>query len=239
MPMPDEILAAFKQASTAVEFAFLDKDIQAGDTPTPKQLIEAINKFFVIYEKLGSNPEQNHSFSKESISEIGEQTISCLVELSAWAEKLHLSREKAILNELALAVAHWVIRHRGEIRNLEVIVNMLAAKANQTSDQTVLTALFHVMNDVIENTAPELKNGPDKSEPDSPWRMLNFNFAIVATRTMNKDLMTSAFDTLGRNLPEDCPQFFEEGLRQSEKAVYGPEIKAMMAEYFKKWATLH
>jgi hypothetical protein len=69
--------------------------------------------------------------------------------------------------------------------------------------------------------------------------MLNFNFAIVATRTMNEELMRKAFDTLGRNLPEDCPQFFAEGLIQSEKTVYGPEIKTMMAEYFKKWATLH
>jgi len=239
MPMPNEIKDAFNQASAVVELAFEAKHTPSDGAPTPTQLIEAINKFFVVYDKLGTNPDQNHAFSKESISDIGEQTISCLVELSAWAQKLDLSKEKAILDELALAVAHWVIRQRGEIRNLEVIVNMLAAKANQTSDKTVLTALFHVMNDVIENTAPELRTDIEKSDPYSPWRMLNFNFAIVATRTMNKDLMISAFDTLGRNLPEECPQFFEEGLRQSEKAVYGPEIKAMMAEYFKKWATLH
>lgn len=237
--MPNEFEAAFYQASAAVELAFADTHTHAGESPTPTQLIDAVKRFIVIYEGTGTSEEQNHSFSKDSISEIGELTITCLVELSVWAEKLELIREKAILDELALAVAHWVIRQRGEIRNLEVIVNMLAAKANQTSDPAVLTALFHVMNDVIEFAAPDFKNDLDKSDPGRPWRMLNFNFAIVATRTMNKDLMARAFDTLGRNLPEDCPQFFEEGLRQSEKAVYNPEIKIMMAEYFKKWATLH
>jgi len=33
--------------------------------------------------------------------------------------------------------------------------------------------------------------------------------AIDATRTQNRGLMEKAFDTLGRNLPEDCPQFFD------------------------------
>lgn len=160
-------------------------------------------------------------------------------ELGNWAARLALPQEKAMLEEIALSAAHWVIRHQGEIRSLEVIVNMLAAKANRSSDKAALTSLFHVMNDVIEHTSPELKSDVEKSDPARPWRMLNFNFAIVATRTMNKELMIRAFDTLGRNLPEDCPQFFEEGLKQSEKSEYGPEIKTMMTEYFKKWATLH
>jgi len=237
--MPNDLQAAFDQASAAVQVEFEGRPIQTANTNAPAELIEAVSQFFIIYKKVGDKPDENRSFSKDSISQIGEQTISCLVELSAWAEQLDLHKEKAILDEIALFVAHWVILQRGEMRNLDAIVNMLAAKANQTSDKDVLTALFHVMNDVIENTSPELKNDTDKSDPLRPWRMLNFNFAIVATRTMNKGLMTRAFDTLGRNLPEDCPQFFEEGLRQAEKPVYGPEIKTMMAAYFKKWATLH
>lgn len=239
MTITNDLKAIFTQASTAVQSAFESNNVQAGDTPTPSQLIDAINQFFVIYEKLGSHPGQNSLFSKDNISQIGDQAISCLVELGTWAERLNLHNEKAMLDEIALAAAHWVIRQQGEIRNLEVVVNMLAAKANQTTDKTILAALFHVINDVIENAAAEFKDDLDKTDPSRPWRMLNFNFAIVATRTHSKELMIKAFDTLGRNLPEDCPQFFEEGLKQAQKEVYGPEIKTMMAEYFKKWATLH
>jgi len=229
----------FNQASSAILQAFESRSINAGDDATPTQLIEAMNQFFIIYERLGSKYEENSLFNKDSISQIGEQAINCLIELSNWAERLDMQQEKSMLEEVAFAAAHWIIRHQGDIRSLEVIVNILATKANRTSDEKVLTSLFHVMNDVIKHASPEHKNDLDKSDPTRPWRMLNFNFAIVATRTMNKELMIIAFDTLGRNLPEDCPQFFEEGLKQSEKAVYGPEIKTMMAVYFKKWATLH
>lgn len=239
MTTPDDLKKIFTQASSAVVHAFESNNTQAGGDATPSQLIKAMSQFFIIYEKLGSQFSENSLIKKDNISEIGEQTINCLIELGNWAERFNLQQEKSMLEEIAFSVAHWVIRHQGEIRSLEVIVNTLATKANRTSDTTVLTALFHVMNDVIEHTSPEQKSDLDKSDPARPWRMLNFNFAIVATRTLNKELMIKAFDILGRNLPEDCPQFFEEGLRQSEKEVYGPEIKLMMAEYFKKWATLH
>ena len=73
------------------------------------------------------------------------------------------------------------------------------------------------------------------------WRILNFNCAIVATRTQDAPLMHEAFDTLGRNLPEDedAPAFFEEGLKQSDKPVYGPLVKSLMQEYFARWTVRH
>lgn len=239
MNIPDDLKKIFMQASAVILQAFDSSNTQPGGDAAPAQLIEAITQFFIIYEKLGNKHSDNSLIKKDNISKIGEEAITCLNELGRWAERLDLPREQAVLDEIALAAAHWVIRHQGEIRSLEVIVDMLAAKANRTSDKAVLTSLFHVMNDVMAHTSPELQRDLDKSDPARPWRMLNLNFAIVATRTTDKELMVSAFDTLGRNLPEDCPQFFEEGLKQSEKAVYGPEIKTMMAEYFKKWATLH
>ena len=237
MTTSSELKNIFAQVSAEVQQAFAVSHLQADGNVTPEQLIEKINQFFILYDRLGSS--HSSLINKEEISQIGEQAINCLVEMGVWADKLDLPKERAMLEEIALDAAHWVIRHKGEIRNLDEIVNMLAAKANRTTDPKVLTSLFHVMNDVIQNSSTELKNDTDKSEPGRPWRMLNFNFAIVATRTMDKELMIQAFDTLGLNLPEDCPAFFEEGLRQSEKSVYGPEIKTMMAEYFKKWATLH
>ncbi len=236
---PAELKKIYTKASAAVLQAFNQRDTQAGTVTTPKQLTETINQFFIIYEKLGNNSNQSKLFNAENISSIGEQTIDCLTDLADWAERLDLHQESLMLGEIALAVAHWVIRKQGEIRNLEVIVNILASKANRTSDKALLTSLFHVINDVIEHATADAKSDQDKTDPKRPWRMLNFNFAIVATRTMEKSLMVRAFDTLGRNLPEECPSFFEEGLKQSEKPVYDPEIKIIMTEYFKKWATLH
>ncbi len=235
----DDLKKTFAEASAAVQQAFDSSNIQAGGVATPAQLIDAISPFFIIYEKLGNKNGENSLIKKSDISQTGEVAINCLIELGSWAERLKLHQEQDMLEEIALAAPHWIIRHQGEIRSLEAIVNVLAAKANRTSDQAILTSMFHVINDLLEHASPELKSDLDKSEPSRPWRMLHFNFAIVATRTMNKELMMRAYDTLGHNLPEDCPYFFEEGLKQSERAVYGPEIKAVMVEYFNKWATVH
>lgn len=239
MNSPHDLKKIFMQSSAVIVQAYEGNHTQSNGEATPAQLIEAISQFFIVYEKLGNKYDENSLIKKSNISQIGDEAISCLSDLSKWAERLDLPQEKAMLEEMALAAAHWVILHQGEIRSLNVIVDMLAAKANSSNDKNILTALFYVMNDVIGHAVPELQEDTDKSNPSRPWRMLNFNFAIVATRTMNKDLMIIAFDTLGRHLPEDCPQFFEEGLMQSKKTVYSPEIKIMMAEYFKKWATLH
>ena len=42
----------------------------------PSQLIDVINQFFIIYEKPGVRPGQNNVFSKDAISQIGDQAIS-------------------------------------------------------------------------------------------------------------------------------------------------------------------
>lgn len=239
MNLPDDLKKTYIEASNSVLQAFKHNNNQPGSDATPAQLIEAINQFFIIYEQLDNMQNPNSLITKDNISQIGEQTMDCLAELSKWAERLDLNKEKYTLEDITLAIAHWVIRHHGEIRSLEAIVNIFAAKANRTSDNEILISLFHVMSDVIEHATSEFKNDLDKSDQARPWRMLNFNFAIVATRTMNRKLMVRAFDNLGRYMPEDCPDFFEEGLKQSRKPVYGPEIKEIMAEYFKMWTTLH
>lgn len=239
MPSTEDLKKIYTEASAAIQVAFNNSGVEAGPETPPAQLIESINQFFIIYERLGNSHNQNNLFGKDNISELGEQAINCLMELASWAERLGLNRENAMLEEIALAAAHWIVRHQGEIRSLEAIVNILAAKANRTTGKEILTSLFHVMGEVIEHATPDFKNDLDKSDPSRPWRMLNVNYAIVATRTLDREMMVRAFDTLERNLPEDCPGFFEEGLKQSQKPVYGPEIQNIMAEYFKKWTTLH
>lgn len=206
---------------------------------TPAQLIAAVNELFNHFEALDQKHGAKAIIKEYDISQMGEHAIDCLGELGLLADRLKLPKESSVMDDVALEVARWVIRHHGEIRSLETLVNALALKANNSSDNKVLSALFQVMNDVIEHTSQEIKSDLERTDLARPWRMLNFNFAIVATRTQNKELMSKAFDTLGRNLPEDCPQFFAEGLKQAQRPEYGPEIKTMMAEYFKKWAVRH
>ena len=152
---------------------------------------------------------------------------------------MDLNQAKTDVEKVAVGIALWVVRHEGEIRALDTIVNGFAAQANSTSADDTLRALYSAMHVVLEHCAPSIKQDVDKTNPGRPWRALNFNVAIVATRTQDAQLMHEAFDTLSRNLPEDAPAFFEEGLRQSDKPVYGPIVKSLMQEYFTRWTVRH
>ena len=48
------------------------------------------------------------------------------------------------------------------------------------------------------------------------------NLAITTTRTQDPGLMNDAYDLLEWNPPQECAAFYEEGLSQAEKPVYGP-----------------
>ena len=96
-----------------------------------------------------------------------------------------------------------------------------------------------MIGDIIEHAAANIKADLEKQDATRPWRILNFNYAIVATRTQDPALMSTAFDTLGRNLPEDCPTFFEQGMQQAQKDSYTPEVREIMQEHFNRWTTRH
>ena len=74
----------------------------------------------------------------------------------------------------------------------------------------------------------------DPASADS-WRIFNFNYAIIATRTQRPELMNEAYDWLEANLPADCSAFFEEGVREAKKAVYAPHVGEAMRERLAKW----
>jgi hypothetical protein len=233
-----EIQQLFSAAASAIELRFSEHSQLAGEV-TPGQLAEALNKLLFVFEKLDKEHGAFGPLAYDDPSDLGEHGINIAADLATWAERLDLPKAKIDVEKVAVGIALWVARHEGEIRALETIVNGFAANANNTTDETALRALFRAMQAVLEHTAPAIKSDLDKSNPGRPWRILNFNCAIVATRTQDAPLMHEAFDTLGRNLPEDAPAFFEEGLKQSDKPVYGPLVKSLMQEYFARWTVRH
>ena len=199
----------------------------------PMQMADALRALIQQFEEIDAKviPAYDNG--------LGEQALTLAAELAALAEHLELPEARADLEKVSVGIALWVARHDGEISELEFVVNGFAASANITASEETLRTLFQAMKTVLEHAAPSIRTDSDQTNPHRPWRMLNFNFAIVATRTQDEQLMHEAFDTLGRNLPQDAPGFFEEGLRQSGKPVYGPTIRKLMQEYFARWAVRH
>ena len=71
--------------------------------------------------------------------------------------------------------------------------------------------------------------------PGRPWRLLNLNRAIVATRTHQPEVMEEAFSALAAQLPDDAPGFFTQGMEQMELLNYPPQVREVMDRYYKKW----
>jgi hypothetical protein len=239
MAIPVEIRNTFEEASKIIQTTFEQSGIQSGSQVTPDQLIEAVTQFLFVFDKLDAENGENGAILFDDVNQLGDHAIGFLMDLAYWADRLRLPKSKMDVEKTALGVAHWLLRHDGELRTLEPLVNSLAASANLTQDNATLKAMAQVMGDILEHAAPSIKADLEKNDPTRPWRILNFNYAIVATRTQDTDLMAKAFDTLGRNLPEDCPEFFEQGLQQAQKANYAAPVQAMLQEHFNRWATKH
>lgn len=233
-----EIQHLFSTAASAIETHFTQGSEQPGDV-SPMQLTDALRQLFQILEDLDAKNGAYAALPDNDPSELGEHGILLATDLVNWAERLELPQVKSDIEKITIGIALWVARHAGEIRELETVVNGFAASANATTTDDALRALFRATKTVLEHVTPEIKADVDQSNPGRPWRVLNFNFAIVATRTQDAPLMHEAFDTLGRNLPQDAPAFFEEGLKQSDKPVYGPVVKSLMQEYFARWTVRH
>lgn len=239
MAIPAEIQTTFEEANRIVQQTFLESGIQPGAQVTPDQLGEAINQFLFVFNKIDNEHGDTGPILFDDVNQLGDHAIGFLMDLAYWADRLRLPKSKMDIEKTALGVAHWIIRHEGELRTLEPLVNSLAASANLTQDTATLKALVQVIGDIIEHVSASIKADMEKHDPTRPWRILNFNYAIVATRTQDTTLMKKAFDTLGRNLPEDCPAFFEQGLQQAHKNAYDSSVVDMMQAHFDRWATRH
>lgn len=210
----------------------------SGDEVTPDLLIEAVGQALDVMDRLDRDRTQA-PIAPEDATNLADHALRCLSDLALWSQRLGCGGEVSGLNQLALDAALWTARRGGSLRTLEPVVNALAARANSTAAPEDLRRLYTSMEAIVGAADPSIRNDLEKADPARPWRVLLLNFAIVATRTQDPDLITRSYDLLGALLPEDCPAFFEEALQQSEKAVYGPEVRDLARSYFERWHVRH
>lgn len=233
--MNSGIQRAFDAAAGSVVEAFRHANPAPEEEVTPPLLVEALGQCFEIC----ANPGTAGALTPEEITEIGTQALDCIYDLSLWAYQLGLAEAQPAIEDPALEFAQWIAQQGGEIRLLEPVVNALARRANALHTPDALTPLYVLAHDIIDHAAPQARDDSPASAPDAPWRILHFNCAIIATRIQHPELMDAAYDLLERNLPHDCAAFFAEGMREAEKQVYEPHVRAMMQQRLAKWTARH
>jgi len=221
----------FDQAATVLIAAHEKSGPFPGQEVTPALLADAVRQCFEICRGVDDSEETP---PLEEVDELGKHALECLSDLGLWAYQLRLDDTRATVEDLALEMAEWIIRHGGQIAVLEPVVNALARQANATGDPATLSRLFQQACAVIAQADPGMAASTEPSQ-QQPWLMLHFNCAIIATRTQDADRMNAAFDLLETHLPGHCAAFFTEGLRESQKAAYSDAVRNVMRNRFAKW----
>ncbi len=169
-----------------------------------------------------------------AITELGEYTFVLLNNLNRWVTRLKLPVDEASLMELAIVVALWVSQNGGELLTLEPVADALAHFSNSTSDTNRLEELYVVYDKIISAVATGIQQDLEKINPGRPWRVLNMNRAIVATRCHKTDLMESSFESLIKWFPDDTADFFRKGMGQMDALNYPDQVRTVMGKYYSR-----
>ncbi len=166
---------------------------------------------------------------RDQMADIGLQVIHTL---SHWA--IHLQLEKAVgeLEKLTLCVALWCARQQCQLSTLIPLVDAVSDYANRQSESETMSELTSVVGEIIDAIEANIKMDQDKSDPHRPWRLLNVNYGIIATRSLDPAIMEQAYENIIQRFPEDAAEFFREGMEQMQIIDYPDHVCAVMEKYY-------
>lgn len=240
-PVPNDLERLQEQlGSLLVELSLHEDQSPAVTSDNPLELISAFGQLFEVMTRLEADAIRDPGISSsevvKDVTEIGEYALSLLDKSAQRLPSSEPTRgeQLALLN---IGFVHWVVRHNGELQQLESVVNDLAMLANRCDNTAALAELARVMLDIIDHAGPRYKQDLEAHNPGRPWRLLHLNLGIVSTRARRADLMEQAFERLERHLPQDAPQFFHQGIQQLQLGDFPESVRAVMSRYFQHWGS--
>ncbi|WP_316364441.1 hypothetical protein [Candidatus Thiodiazotropha sp. CDECU1] len=241
-------LSYIGQRFDAIAPAVVSAGMQAGvkdPDNSPTALQQAMHRLMelleILIDQVESADEATHT-SLDELSELGDYGIKLLVDFSTIAAGLEMPRESEEMEDLTLPMALWIVRHQGELRTLEPVINSLARLANRFREPSQLQQLYDLSVELIQAMEPLMQQEPTRIELAHPWSILVMNQAIIATRSYQPELIEQAYETLCRLLPDQAPDFFREGMEQMDAQNYPQLVKEVVEKYYNLWGqprTLH
>ncbi|MCG6886229.1 MAG: hypothetical protein LJE74_03395 [Proteobacteria bacterium] len=201
----------------------------------PDQLCDGLSHFTQIIQHLDQHPDQLQEIlaaNRENFSDLTAYGLQLLDQLGHWCDYLNNTEAREALDEIIVTLAVWFARYIGPLRQIEPIVEALSKVANLHQDPEFLGELSQVYREIADAVAPEIKQDLDRSNPGRPWRILNLNYGIVATRSHQPEIMEQAFEQLRLRLAEDAPEFFTEGMAQMDAISYPEHVRRIMEKYY-------
>jgi hypothetical protein len=208
---------------------------------SPDALNDSMLQLFDILETLAQEDGQAAGLLQHEINNLPEYGLGLLAKLVEYAQLTGCQESSTSFEKLTIELAAWFARQELIIDDIEILVNAISNTADRTHNHQQLAELVKIINVITEVISPEIKTDSDKSNPGRPWRVLNLNQAIIATRSLDPALMESVFEQLVFRLPEDAPGFFAEGMEQMEIIDYPDHVRNVMQTYYQmtNQPTLH
>ncbi len=234
---------------TAIKNHLSEMKSDADDINSPHNLLVAMDQAIDVMERANASAAIKRSTSAENggvleeknVTEIGGYTLELLERLVAFVQDKTNQQDRDLMR-LSIPVSLWVVHHGGRLEQIEMVVNSLASYANEITDPAQLAELSNIIGQIIEACSGKIRGDVEQTNRMRPWRILNLNYAIVATRSYNPALIESAYNMLIKNLPQDARQFLHEGMQQMDIVGYPQEVREVVERYDKMWgseSTLH
>ena len=222
-----------RKTITVLKDSLAREDVFKGDGTDTEvfRLLGALQQMFDIAEAV---EQQGRALTADEISDIGEQGLTLIDNLVYTLASQNLGSYRQDVEQVALIIAQWVITHHGRLNNIQSVVDGLAYLANALQDHAMLAQLAIFIGQVAQACSDVIQHDLDNSNPARPWRVLNLNRGIVATRSHDLELMRTVFTALIQALPLDAPGFFKEGMSEMVRLNYPQPVHELMQEFYEK-----
>ncbi len=208
-------------------------------------LQQSFAELFNIAQVIGSRPDNTHNIAQQAddgnTEPLAEYALNLLSSVEHY-QGLVGSDDIAIdIDELIINIGMWCAATFTDLRSVEPIINAFSRIANQINDTEHLAHLYYTMDEIAEKVDYTLKQDMDTTNSGRPWRVLNLNMGIVATRSHDAQLIDIAYEKLMRRLPADAENFFAEGMQQMDILGYPAHVRAVVEKYYSmtKQKTIH
>lgn len=202
------------------------------DDAGPLQLASALSDYFHIAAAVETGQTR---LQADELTEFGAYGLDLMDRLAYLVRQLELMDKRDTVARAFPSLALWLVRHGATIDNLEGAADGFGMLVNGLGDRQELADMCRIMDEVIEAASEPLQMDEDKSNAWRPWRVINLNSGIAATRSLDAALMESTFEKLGRRLPYDMPGFLADGKRQMTMQNVPDEVREVMNRYAEKW----
>jgi len=221
-----------------------DEVVDKDDVNSPHNLLAAMDQAIDVMVRADADSSVQNDMSagsiglleEKDITQIGQYALDLLEAMVSFVQNKTGEQNRDLLR-LSLPISLWVARRGGKLSQIDMVVNSLAGYANEVKESHLLAELAGTIKEVIDACDDNIRKDLEQTNMMRPWRILNLNYGIVATRSHQPELIEQAYDALVKNLPQDARGFFKEGLQQMDIVGYPDEVREVVERYSKMWGT--